>query len=100
MAIFLKEKTAKKIAEAWTQASIVAGKCSTAYDFEDVKSVVITNTLPVELNDYVRSGTNRYGNPTEVQDEEQRVEMTQDKAFSATIDKGNRKEQNAGLKNA
>ncbi|MBQ3009275.1 MAG: chitobiase/beta-hexosaminidase C-terminal domain-containing protein, partial [Oscillospiraceae bacterium] len=40
-------------------------------------------------NDYQRSGTNRYGNPTEMQDIIQELTLTQDRSFALTIDKGN-----------
>ena len=44
----------------------------------------------VPLNDYDRAATaNRYGTPTEVGDTVQELTMTQDKSFSAVIDKGN-----------
>ena len=100
MAIHLQEKTSQKIAERWTHESFAANKASTAYDFDGVKDILITNTVPVEMTDYTRSGLNRYGDTHEVQDEKQRLTMTVDRSFSASIDKGNKLEQGSNLKNA
>ena len=43
MAIHLQEKTSQKIAENWTHESYAAGKASTAYDFDGVRDILITN---------------------------------------------------------
>ena len=50
--------------------------------------------MTVDEVDYVREGANRYGSPTEMQDTVQELTMTQDKAFTLTIDKGNNLDQN------
>ena len=89
MAINLADKYSSKIAEKFTQESIVAGKCSKEWDFSGVKSIKIYTPQTVDLVDYTRSGSNRYGTPTEMGDTVQEMTMTQDKSFSLTIDKGN-----------
>ena len=99
MAIYLHDKYSKKIQTAFTSESLVAGKLSTAYDFSGVKTVKITTPQTVPMGDYKREGTNRYGEPTEMQDTVQELTLTQDKAFSLTIDKGNNADQN-GVKEA
>lgn len=98
MAIHLQEKTSQKIAENWTHESYAAGKASTAYDFDGVRDILITNIVPVPMTDYNRSGRSRYGETYEVQDEKQRLTMVGDYAFSASIDKGNKLEQGSALK--
>ena len=98
MAIHLQEKTSQKIAERWTHESYAANKASEAYDFDGVKDILITNTVAVEMSDYKRNGLNRYGETNEVQDEKQRLTMSVDRSFSASIDKGNKLEQGSALK--
>lgn len=93
MAINLATKYSDKIAQVYTASSFVAGKTSGEWDFSGVKTVKIYTPQTVELVDYNRNGTSRYGTPVEMQDTVQELTMTQDKSFSVTIDKGNNNEQ-------
>ena len=93
MAINLATKYSDKIAEAFSHASYVKGKTSNAYDLTGVKTLKIYTPVTVPEVDYVRSGARRYGEVTEMQDTVQELVMTQDKAFSLSIDKGNNKDQ-------
>lgn len=99
MAIYLHDKYAKQIKTKFVKESIIAGLLSTEYDFTGVKTVKISTPQTVPMGDYTRSGSNRYGNPTEMQDTVQEMTLTQDKAFALTIDKGNNADQN-GIKAA
>ena len=74
---------------AFTRESLVAGKLCTDYEFTGAKTVKILTPLTVPMNDYQRTGANRYGNPTEMQDIIQELTLTQDRSFALTIDKGN-----------
>ncbi|MEG1801236.1 MAG: FN3 associated domain-containing protein, partial [Oscillospiraceae bacterium] len=47
------------------------------------------------MNDYTRTGANRYGEPTELRDITQEMTVTQDKSFALTIDKGNAQDKKA-----
>jgi len=62
-------------------------------EFTGVRTVKVYEVDTVPLNDYNRSGQNRYGTPQELTDNLQESMMTQDKAFTYTIDKGNNREQ-------
>lgn len=62
-------------------------------EFTGVRTVKVYDVDVAPLNDYTRSGANRYGTPQELTDNLQEFIMTQDKAFTFTIDKGNAKEQ-------
>lgn len=93
MAINLATKYSDKIAEKFTHESIVQGKCSTEWDFSGVKTIKIYTPQTVPYKDYTRSGTSRYGTPTDMQDTIQELSMTQDKSFSLVIDKGDNSEQ-------
>lgn len=99
MAINLHEKYAKKIQTAFVTKSLVAGRLSTEYSFSGVKTVKVSTPQTVPMVDYTRSGANRYGEPTEMQDVVQEMTLTQDKSFALTIDKGNNQDQQ-GIKAA
>lgn len=92
-------KYAAKIQTAFKQESLLTGRLSTEYQFTGAKTVKVIIPQTVPMGDYKRQGANRYGEPTEMQDVVQEMTMTQDKAFSLTIDKGNNLEQNS-LKSA
>jgi N4-gp56 family major capsid protein len=63
-------------------------------EFTGVKTVKVYEVGTVAMNNYQRSGTNRYGTPAELEDTIHEYMMTQDRAFTFTIDKGNNMEQN------
>lgn len=99
MAINLHTKYAKKIAEAFVRESLIDGRLNNEYSFSGVRTVKISTPQTVPMNDYQRSGANRYGTPEEIQDIVQEMTMSQDKSFTATVDKGNNLDQN-GIKAA
>jgi len=63
------------------------------YDFVGVKTVQVYSIETAPMNNYVRSGANRYGTPTELQDTTQELTLTQDRSFTFTIDRGNDEDQ-------
>lgn len=99
--ITLHEKYSSKVIERFYQESLTESAFSKSYDMEftGVKTVKISSIGTVPLNDYTRSGTNRYGTPTELEDTVKEYMMTKDRGFTFTIDKGNNMEQNM-IKNA
>lgn len=90
MAIYLDSKDLKQLDQYMTQASIFKGRLSDDFDFTGVDTVRVHTVLTVPMNDYTRSGSNRYGTPTELEDIVQSMKLTRDRSFSVTIDKGNR----------
>ena len=100
MAINLASKYSDQIAEVFTRASFIKGKTAETYDLTGVKTLKVYTPITVEEVDYDRDGgLKRYGDVTEMQDVVQELTMTQDKAFTLTIDKGNNLDQNL-VKNA
>lgn len=89
----LKTKYSPRVAERIAKRSITEGAASTEYDFTGVKGITISSVDVVALGNYNRSSTSGYGTPSELGDAEQYLEMTQDKAFTYKIDKGNEEEQ-------
>ena len=68
MAVNLASKYAKELAQAFSQKSYVDGIACKDYEFTGVKNLKVYTAVSQELNDYKRSGTNRYGEPKEAQD--------------------------------
>ncbi len=62
------------------------------FKFTGVNTVTIYNIDVVAENDYVRSNTMRYGELVELGDGTQDFILSQDKAFSISIDRGNRED--------
>lgn len=62
------------------------------FEFTGVNTVTIYNIDVVPENDYVRSGTMRYGELVELGDGVQDFVLSQDKAFAISIDRGNRED--------
>jgi hypothetical protein len=92
MAINLAEKYEPALVRKFTQDSILFGKTSSRYDFSGVRTIHIYGIQTVPVTDYTRSGTNRFGTPTELQDTVQEMTLSQDKSFALTIDKGNKQD--------
>jgi hypothetical protein len=93
MAINLTTKYSPKVAERFTKKSLTASAANNDYEFEGIKTLKVYSVDTVPLSNYTRSGISRYGTPAELADTLQEFTMTQDKAFTYTIDKGNEKEQ-------
>lgn len=68
-----------------------------AFDFVGAKTVKLYDVSTAEMNDYQRGGTWRYGNPDELNATVEEYTMTQDKAFTFTIDKLNKDESKQAL---
>ena len=83
----------KKALQAWKVGALLPSRLSNDYTFGDFKTVVISTITTEALVDYSRTGTSRYGTPTDVQDTTQELTCTQDKAFSKVIDEGDAKDQ-------
>lgn len=62
------------------------------FEFTGVNTVTIYNVDVVAENDYVRSGTMRYGELVELGDGVQSFVLSQDKSFAISIDRGNRED--------
>lgn len=93
MAINLTSKYSDKVAERFKQGSLTDRGAGHAYDFAGVKSVTVYSIDTVATAAYTRSGTARYGSLTELGDTKQEMTMTQDRAFTFSIDAGNAAEQ-------
>ena len=93
MAINLASKYADKVAERFTKSSLTANAFSNEYQFNGVKGVTVYSVDTAPLGDYVRNGTARYGTPNDLGDSVQELTMSEDKAFTYTIDNGDDSDQ-------
>ena len=67
-AINLHTKYESEIQTRFTRESLINGLLSNDYSFAGVKTVRISTPITVPMTDYTRSGTSRYGTPTEMED--------------------------------
>jgi hypothetical protein len=95
MAINLATKYSKHVQERFFQESLTSNSFSKDLDveFNGVKGVTVYEIGIAQMNDYTRSGANRYGTPEELADTKKDYIMNKDRSFTFTIDKGNNMEQ-------
>jgi hypothetical protein len=89
MAINLADKYSPIVDEKFARDSVTTVAFNTDYDWVGVNAVNIYSIQTAALGNYTRTGSSRYGTPTELQDTKQTLTLTQDKAFTMTVDKGN-----------
>lgn len=87
--INLATKFSTKVAERFSIGSLTDAYAGKEYDFSGVKSIKVYSIDTVEMANYTRSGTDRFGTLNELGDTVQEMAMTQDRAFTYSIDKGN-----------
>lgn len=89
MAINYASKYSNIVDEKFTKASFTQTAVNTNYDFNGVNTVNVYSIETKEMADYKMTGLARYGEPEELQDTVQTLTMTQDRAFTFTIDRRN-----------
>lgn len=89
----LAEKYAKKAVERYALASVTDAFAGKDFEFSGVKSIKVYSIDTVAMNDYTRSGTNRFGTLEELGDTVQELSMKKDRSFTYSIDKGNATQQ-------
>lgn len=90
MTINYASKYSSKVDERFSKDSQALMAVSNDYEFTGVNTVNIY-TIPVAaMTDYARTGASRYGSPAELQNTIQTVSLTKDRAFTFTIDRGNK----------
>ncbi len=99
MTINLAQKYSQKVDERFKLGSLTDSVINMDYDWTGVDTVKIYSIETSDLTDYVKSGSQRYGTPDELSDSVQSLTLTQDKAFTFTIDKAYELEQE-GVKSA
>ena len=87
MAVNYAEKWSPKVDERFTLKSLTEAAVNQNYDWTGVDTVQVYSIPAVDLVDYTTSGSTRYGSDTEISTAVQSMLLTQDRAFSITIDR-------------
>lgn len=82
----LAAKFSPKVSERLHSESVVGMVTNKNYDWVGVDTVKIYSVDSMTMNDYVRSGDNRYGDPEEIGTTLQTWQLEQDRSFAGTID--------------
>lgn len=80
------KKYASQVSEKFVEGTKTAGLINNKYDFTGVKTVKVYNVSTAPLNDYQRTGTNRFGTPAELDASTEELTMSQAKSFTFVID--------------
>jgi len=89
MAVNLATKYQKAIDQVFALGSLTKIGFAGSFDFKGSVTVKVYTLVTQALGDYTRTGTERYGTPTEVQDTVATYTLSKDRSFSSVIDKGN-----------
>lgn len=89
MAINYASKYAQKIDERFSREALTGAAVNNDYDFVGTKTVNVYSVPTAPMNDYTRTGADRYGTPTELDNTIQELTMSKDRSFTFTIDRGN-----------
>lgn len=90
----LAQKYSSKVDERFSIGSLTNSIVNTDYGWDGVNTVNIYSIETSGLVNYTKTGSQRYGTPSELSDSIQTLTLSQDKAFTFTIDKGNEMQQN------
>jgi N4-gp56 family major capsid protein len=92
MAVNLATKYSDKVDERFRLKSLTEAATHQDYDWDGVKTVNIYSIATSAMNDYTRTGVNRYGTAAELDDTVATYTLSRDRSFTFTIDQGNRKD--------
>lgn len=100
MAVNLAKKYSPKVSERFKLMSLTNAGVNQDYEWKGVQTVAVYSFPTVALTNYDRTAaSNRFGAPAELQDTVQEMTVSQDKAFTFVVDKGN-EIQSGGARNA
>lgn len=100
MAVNLATKYSSVVDEIMKLGALSNAAINSNYDFVGAQTVKVYSFDTSDMNDYTRSGSNRYGTAAELQDNLQEMTMSQAKSFTFTIDNLNAIDSPEGLRNA
>lgn len=100
MAVNYAEKYAGVVDERFKLGSLTTALINNNFDWLGVKTVKVFSRNLATLNDYQTSGSNRYGTPDELGNNEQEMTVTQDKSFTYTIDAASEQDTNGTMEAA
>jgi hypothetical protein len=100
MAVNFASKYAAQVDERFRLGSLTEAIINNNFDWLGVKTVKIFSRNLATLNDYSKTGSNRYGTPDELGNAEQEMTITQDKSFTYTIDAASEQDTNGTMEAA
>lgn len=86
----LASKYAKQVDERFHRESQAMLALSNEYQFTGVKTVKVYSIPVVAMNDYQRTGANRYGTPADLGRNVQEMTVKRDRSFTFVIDRGDK----------
>jgi hypothetical protein len=93
-------KYSNVVDERFALGSLTQALINNSFDWLGVKTVKVFSRNLATLNDYKLTGSNRYGDPGELGNAEQEMTVTQDKAFTYTIDAASEQDTNGTMEAA
>jgi N4-gp56 family major capsid protein len=92
MTVNLAAKYSPVVDERFKLKSMTEAAVNQSYEWSGVDTVTVYDIPTSAMNDYVRTGVNRYGTPAELQNNKTSYVLSKDRGFTFTIDKGNAEE--------
>lgn len=86
----LATKYAKTVDERWYTESLAVQGMNANFEFSGAQTVKIYSFPTVPINNYARSGSNRYGTPTDLTRNVQTMTVGRDRSFTYVVDKGDK----------
>ena len=101
MSINLAEKYSSQVDEVIRRGLLSTAGTNNDVEFGNAQTVMVYSLDTAPLNDYdPTGGMSRYGEPVELEDTVQTMQMTQQKSFTFTIDKTYESDSPEGVRNA
>ena len=100
MAIALAKQYQGKVDEAFIYASMTESGVNQNYSWEGAKTISLQRVSTATMNDYQRTGSNRYGTPEDLNVLDDEYTLTQDRSFTFVIDKMDEDETKGALEAA
>ena len=98
MAVNYASKYESKIQKIFTLGSLTEAAVNKDYTWSGVNTISVFSLTTQALGDYTKTGSNRYGTPTELANEVQDMLLTKDRSFSTTIDQATLDDTNGAIK--
>lgn len=86
----LATRYASQVDERFYKESQAAMALNNDYKFNGVKTVQVYSIPTVPLTDYTRTGSKRYGEPSDLGNSVQEMTLTRDRSFTFVIDRGDK----------
>ena len=81
MAVNLATKYSDKVDEVFRLGALTTSMAGGKYEFTGAQTVKVYSMGTAEMNDYKATGSNRYGNPEELEDTTEELTLTQKRSF-------------------